>query len=194
MMNQLLHMYNSNSWIQTPGAPTAPEMWSEPRPWSKPESGPEAHTWEVPNAWCRCVTLTVQPASPDVTPDSGLFMGAGREGDTSTTQHSPCLEPPRALGSRGRIQTQGRFTCGWTPVLSRNIKCTGRGDVVISSIKYSTHPDIRSLLSLLIGWLTLGPIWITRSLTITMGHRLRPARVQTLMQICHTVTLLSVGN
>ena len=30
MMNQLLHMYKGNSWIQTPGAPTAPEMWSEP--------------------------------------------------------------------------------------------------------------------------------------------------------------------
>ena len=35
--------------------------------------------------------------------------------------------------------------------LSRSNKHTGRGGVVISSIKYSTHPDSRSLLSLLIG-------------------------------------------
>ena len=37
--------------------------------------------------------------------------------------------------------------------LYKNNKVTGWGSVVISCIKYGTHPDIRSSLSLLIGWL-----------------------------------------
>ena len=46
--------------------------------------------------------------------------------------------------------------------LPRSNKHTGEGGVVISSIRYSTHPDIRSSLSLLISWLTLVPIWICK--------------------------------
>ena len=168
-------------------------MQSEPRPWSRPESEPDAHTWEVPNAWCRCVPLTVQPASPDVIPSSGLFMEAGQEGNTSTKQYSPWLAPPRVPGPSGGIQAQGRFNCGWTLYpsrLPRSNKHTGRGGVVISSIKYSTHPDIRWSLSLLIGWHTLASIWIAMSQRITMRcSRPRPSWVQTLMQICHTVTI-----
>ena len=132
-------------------APRATEMRSEPRPQSRPESGPEAHTWEVPNAWCRCVPLTVQPASPDVTFGSGLFIGAGQEEIPSPSNIIPgWLHPgPQAPG------VESRYTAGLTVVgllyssrLSRSNKHTGRGGVVISSIKYSPHPDIRSLLSL----------------------------------------------
>ena len=81
-------------------------------------------------------------------------MGAGQEGDTSTKQCSSWLAPPRSPGPRGRIQTQGRFNCGWTPCIqadypeATNIQKRG---VVISRIKYNTHPDIRSSHSLLIG-------------------------------------------
>ena len=98
--------------------------------------------------------FTVQPASPDITLYSGLFIGVEQEGDTSTRQCSPWLEPPRAqalrVGSRHRaslIVVGSRYSSR----LSRSNKYTGRGGVVISSIKYSTHPDIRSSLSHLIG-------------------------------------------
>ena len=81
-------------------------------------------------------------------------MAAGQEGDSSTKQHSPWLASPRAPGPGDGIQTQGRFNCGWTPVSQQIIQkqqtYRERG-IFISSIKYSTHPDIRSSLSLLVG-------------------------------------------
>ena len=147
----------------------------------------KALTWEVPNAWCRCAPLTLQPASPDVTQDSGLFMGSQQEGNTSTKQYIPWLEPPRAQAPRVESSHRASLTVVgplYPNTLSRGNKHTGRGGVVISSIKYSTHLDIRSLLSHLIGWLTLVSIWIARSLKMTMGRGLGFAWVQTLI---HTV-------
>ena len=183
MSNQLLYMYNGNLGIQAhglgPWEAQAPEGLTEllelrKYDWSPgPLSRPRVRAWGLylrcSYAWCRCVPFTVQPASPDVTPDAGLFMGAGQEGDTSTRQHSPWLAPPRVPGPRDRFQSQGRFNCGWTPVSKQIVQkqqTYRREGVVISSIKYSTHPDIRSLLLPLIGWPTLVPIWffkITRN-------------------------------
>ena len=65
---------------------------------------------KFPNAWCRCAPFTVQPASPDVTQDSGLFMGAGQEGNTSTKQHSPWLESPRAQAPRVKSRHRASLT------------------------------------------------------------------------------------
>ena len=44
--------------------------------------GTEDITWEVRNAWCRCVPPTVQPASPNITQDPALFMGMGTGEDS----------------------------------------------------------------------------------------------------------------
>ena len=57
---------------------------------------------------------------------------------------------PKRVGSRHRA---GLTVVGplYPSRLSRSNKDTGRGGVVISSIKYSSHPDIRSSLSYLIG-------------------------------------------
>ena len=153
-------------------------------------SGPEAHTWEIPNAWCRCVPLTVQPASPDVTIDSGLFMAAGQEGDTATNQHSPWLPPPRAPGPGDGIQTQGRFNCGSTPVSKqitqkqqtyRDRGCINTlSTVLIQTLGHRSH-----------SWL-VDSHWFLfefeRSPKITTGCGSRPAWVQTLMPVCRTVT------
>ena len=71
----------------------------------------------------------------------GYLWGWGQEGNTSTKQCSPWLEPPRV-----QAPDTGLVYCGWTPVSKQIIQkqqtYKGRG-VVISSIKYSTHPDIR---------------------------------------------------
>ena len=106
------------------------------------------------------------------------LWGQDRRGSTFTKQYNPSLESPRAQ----TLKVGSRHRAGLTMVgplypsrLSRSNKHTLRGGVLISSIKYSTHPDIRSSLSHLIGWLTLAPIWIARSLKITMGQGLGPA-------------------
>ena len=94
MSNQLLYMYNDNFWVQAPdlgpwearvldGLNELLELQKcDQSPGLCPslKSGHEACTWEVPNAWCRCAPLTVQPISPAITLDSGLFMGTEQEG------------------------------------------------------------------------------------------------------------------
>ena len=90
MSSQLLCMYNGNYWVQVPGL----GLWEARTPdglnellelqkcdWSPgPLSRPWVRAWgpylKSSYASCRCVPLTVQPASPDITPDAGLFMGA----------------------------------------------------------------------------------------------------------------------
>ena len=98
-----------------------------------------------------------------------------------------------AHGSKSR-QRAGLTMVGptyWSR-LYESKKLTGWGGVVIPCIKYCTHPDIRSLLSLLIGWLTHGVLfWI---LMVTNNHDLGkgtgpgPMQIQTPILLSHTVT------
>ena len=97
------------------------------------------------------------------------LWGLGRRGIPPPSQYIPWLGPPRAQAPRVESSHRASLTVVgplYPSRLSRGNKHTGRGSVVISSIKYSIHLDIRSLLSHLIGWLTLVSIWIARSLKI----------------------------
>ena len=83
-------MYNDNYWVQAPGL----GLWKAPaldglnellelqkcNQSPAPLSRPPVRAWGLylrsSYAWYRCVPLTVQPASPDIIPDAGLFIGA----------------------------------------------------------------------------------------------------------------------
>ena len=101
----------------------------------------------------------------------GFYRGWVGEGAPAADNIVPVQSRPgvqgHGLGSRQR-------TCLTMvgPMYPRRLtECntgTGWGAVVISSIKYGTHPDIRSSLSLLIGWLILDSIWISR---VSNNHR-----------------------
>ena len=192
MSNQLLYMYNGNLWVQAPG-PGLWEAWAldglnellelQKCDWSPGLSpGLSQGLRPIPEKFLMhgvdvYPSLSSLPLLTSLLTQDYLWR-LGRRGIPPPSNIVPgWLHPgPQVPG------VESRHRAGLTVVgplypsrLPRSNKHTGRRGVVISSIKYGTHPDIRSLLSLLIGWLTLVPIWIARSLKITM-------------QACHTVT------
>ena len=81
-------------------------------------------------------------------------MGLGRRGIPPPNNIVPGWLYPGPQTPVVESRHGAGFNRGWTPVSKQIVQkqqTYRRGGVVISSIKYNTHPDIRSLLSLLIG-------------------------------------------
>ena len=142
-------------------------MWSEPRFWSRPG----VRAWGM---YLRSFLIHGADVYPSLSSLSLLtsylaqdyLCGLSRRGIPPPINVVPgWLHPgPQVPGVESRHRAGLSVVGPLYPCrLSRINKNTRREGVVISSIKYSTHPDIRSSLSLLIGWLTLVSIWVARS-------------------------------